>query len=206
MFEGGTDLSGVLDVCGDESADRLPRDQIVGYLGALVARSLVTVDRTPSGVRYRMLVPIQSFARMMLERSGEADLIGRRHVDHVIRWLADNARTIESAEPLAGLVALDRAAGNIRSAYRWCRLHRHDVLAAELVSSISLLTYHENRAVPELASWVTESLTTPDLPALIQMRLLLAAALASISRPASRSSRRRRRSSSPILWPTSMRS
>jgi predicted ATPase len=177
VFEGGTDLSGVIEVCGDDGDGRLPAGQVREALQALVTRSLLAVDRTSSGSRYRMLVPVHAFAKRMLERSGEESLLRRRHVRHVIDWLTDNAHVIESDDPRPGFESFERAAANIRAAHDWCHATGDEAAAAEVLAAISTLAFREVTAFPELTAWVNAALNVDDLPAATRLRVLLVAAL-----------------------------
>ena len=176
VFEAGTDLAGVVAVCSDSDDGRLPKSAVVEVLDGLVARSLIAVERTSTGMTYRMLVPVQAFARRALERSGDAAGVQLRHVHHVIAELRANARIIEGADPLPGLVALERSAGNIRAAYRRCRESGDDLLAAELIGSISILAYEASTASPEWAVWARDALDTAAMPPRTKLRLMLAIA------------------------------
>jgi predicted ATPase/DNA-binding SARP family transcriptional activator len=176
VFEGGTDLSGVVAVCGDDRGS-LERWRVVELVDGLVNRSLLTTERTTAGMRYRMLVPVQGFAKSMLEQSGEMTEVRERHVHHAVDWLVDNARVVGSADPASGLAALDRASSNIRSAYQWCRASGREALAADIVASIHVLAFRNLTAIPELQSWVADALAIEDASPTTRMKVLTIAAL-----------------------------
>jgi predicted ATPase len=176
VFEAPTDLAGIIAVCSDPDDGSLPQSAVVEVLDGLVTRSLVAVERTSTGMTYRMLVPVQAFARRALDRSGEAGDVQLRHVHHVISELRANAQVVESADPLPGLVALERAAGNIRAAYRRCRELGDELLAAELVASMSTLAHEASTASAEWAMWARDALQTAGMPPRTKLRIMLAVA------------------------------
>jgi predicted ATPase/DNA-binding SARP family transcriptional activator len=176
VFEGGTDLSGVIEVCGDDDGP-LERAKVVGLVDGLVTRSLLSTERTTAGMRYRMLVPVHTFAKLMLEQSGEVTEVRERHVRHTVDWLVENARVVGSPDPAPGLAALERASANLRSAYQWCRLSGHDALAAAIVASIHFLAFRNVTAITESRAWILDSLTAEQASPTCRMRILTLAAL-----------------------------
>ncbi len=111
VFEGGFDLAAAEAVLGDE-VDALD------LLDALVAHSLVTVDRPGSGhARYRLLEPIRQFAAHHL--LDDPDPVRDRHLDHYLGRLEAAYATLatESCMPLVRLIDLDM--GNLGAVHRW---------------------------------------------------------------------------------------
>ena len=155
VFEAGTDLAGVGAVCADDaiSADGCVRGRPVHeVLDTLISRSLIAVDRTSSGLRYRMLWPIRSFARRALERSGDCERVHAAHVRHTIAVLRSIGRVIESDDPMPGMVELEHAAGDVRAAYRACVTAGDRLQAAELVASFSTFAGSHPRRSPNARS------------------------------------------------------
>lgn len=178
VFEGGTDLRGVLDVCSTDDAE-----PVIDTLAALVSRSLVVVDRTSSGMRYRMLVPIQAFARRKLEESGESHTVRLRHVEHVIEQLRANAAVIESADPAPGLAQLEVAAPNVRAAFTWSREHVGEALAAQVLTAMSLHAVRSLVTMPEVYGWIREFSTIDTLSVDTTARILAASSLYVVQPP-----------------------
>lgn len=84
VFRSSFDLdaaAAVLDL--DESA-------AVAVLGALVARSLVVALPEEGRARFRLLVPLRSFAAEQLEEEGEVAATARRHARHYLTSLTTN--------------------------------------------------------------------------------------------------------------------
>ena len=88
VFAGGFDLTVAEVVCAD---DRVPEDDLLDALGALVDASLLTVTRDGTGSRFGMLETVRAFGRDLLEASGQANAVRRRHRDWCARLVADAA-------------------------------------------------------------------------------------------------------------------
>jgi predicted ATPase/DNA-binding CsgD family transcriptional regulator len=94
--------------------------QVVRLLAALVDKSLVQAQDTPTGTRYRLLEAIRTFAREQLAASGELDDIQARHG----RFFADLGERVAAMlhGPDLGHWAgcLDQDQANFRAARLWC--------------------------------------------------------------------------------------
>ncbi|MGY1820578.1 ATP-binding protein [Geodermatophilus sp. SYSU D00079] len=104
VFAAGFDLAAAEAVCAD---GELPRDDVLDALTRLVEASLLVVDRTGAGTRFRMLETVRAFGRELLDGSGEGGPVRRRHRD----WCA--GRVAEAAAEFLGpgqVAAFDRLA------------------------------------------------------------------------------------------------
>lgn len=110
VFAGGCTLEAVESVGGSG----------LDVLTALVDRSLVVVNRLPSGTRYRLLEPVREYALDRLADRGEEHELPAAHA----RWFAALA-----ARAANDLSALDRDEANLRQALRFL-LDGEDPLAA----------------------------------------------------------------------------
>ncbi|MCT9931462.1 LuxR C-terminal-related transcriptional regulator [Planotetraspora sp. A-T 1434] len=79
VFSGGFDLEAAEAVCGSTG---LADHDILSLLSDLVDKSIITVDRSHSWLRYRMLEPLRQYGREKLAASGEEAALRRRHRDH----------------------------------------------------------------------------------------------------------------------------
>ncbi|WP_339374451.1 LuxR C-terminal-related transcriptional regulator [Nocardia veterana] len=80
--EAGADLAAIKAVCCDDDGSVIAPDEIEELLERLVDRSLVTIHRTPTAVRYSLLDSLRLFARQRLrERAGgkEWERFAARH-------------------------------------------------------------------------------------------------------------------------------
>jgi predicted ATPase/DNA-binding SARP family transcriptional activator len=79
VFAGGCSLAAAEAVCGEDGLD------VFETLASLVDESLVRPLRRPTGEpRFAMLETIREYAGELLEASGEADAIRRRHCEHIL--------------------------------------------------------------------------------------------------------------------------
>jgi predicted ATPase/DNA-binding SARP family transcriptional activator len=82
-FSGGATLEAIETVCADPvdatTEHRISKRDIDTLVARLVDKSLVIADRTPAGVRFRMLQTLADYASEQLIVSGEAEIVGHRH-------------------------------------------------------------------------------------------------------------------------------
>jgi predicted ATPase/DNA-binding CsgD family transcriptional regulator len=78
VFAAGFDLAAAEAVCADAG---LPPEAVLDALTRLVDASLLVVDRSGSGTRFRMLETVRAFGRELLEESGEGGEVRGRHRD-----------------------------------------------------------------------------------------------------------------------------
>jgi|SRR5579884_321468 len=105
VFSGGFELDAVEHVC---STGDLRAPALVDILARLVEKSLVAVDDTRHGRRYRLLETVRVYARDRLIAAGEESLLADRHA----------AWALSLAEGAGGSPSLDPETGNLRAAIR----------------------------------------------------------------------------------------
>jgi predicted ATPase len=92
VFAGGFELEAAEAICAAESVDAF---DVLDLISSLVSKSLVTAERTPESVRYRMLETIRQYAAQELLRScGEDEVVAAR--DRHARYFM---RVAEEAAP-----------------------------------------------------------------------------------------------------------
>ncbi|MFI7465231.1 BTAD domain-containing putative transcriptional regulator [Nonomuraea sp. NPDC049646] len=124
VFPGGCDLSAAAAVSAEPD--------VLDLLGRLVDKSLLTVEPTPAGARYRMSQTIRQFAAGELTPQ-RRDLIARRHAEHYLAF-AEKAEG-ELRGPGLG-AALDRIAAehdNLRAA---CTYGAADEVALRIAGAV----------------------------------------------------------------------
>jgi non-specific serine/threonine protein kinase len=113
VFSGGFTLEAAEIVAGEGK-------DVVDELAALVENSLLRRDADPASDRFALLETIREFAMELLQDSGEADALGRRHAS----WVKDLAETCEpllrGPEAQAAMVQLQTEHANVRAAFAWC--------------------------------------------------------------------------------------
>ncbi len=157
VFTGGCDLEAILAVCGADEDDVAA----VAHLEELVDASLVREEEVADGLVFAMLMTVREFALEVLESSGEAEALQRRHGDYFLQ-VAEDSR-------LAGAVGADV------QAYRRLTLLQGELWAAgdrfaaegeaeklaRLTWSLLLLAWVGSQ-LPQLLDWVDASLRHPD--------------------------------------------
>jgi predicted ATPase len=116
VFSGGWTLDAAEAVCGGDGLD------VLGMLSSLVDESLVRPLRRPAGVpRFAMLETIREYAGELLEASGEAAALRRRHGEHMLARVEEAAAAWHAgADPQDSIFpVLDEDLDNVRAALDW---------------------------------------------------------------------------------------
>ena len=116
VFAGGCDLAAAEAVLPDDDLDAA---DVVDVLGQLVDKSLVVVDDTDGGVRYRLLETIRQYARERLDASGDPVALRRRHADHYVALAEAAGPHLRGREHLEWTSVVTRDIDNFRAALDW---------------------------------------------------------------------------------------
>ena len=116
VFAGGCDLAAAEAVLPDDDLDAA---DVVDVLGQLVDKSLVVVDDTDGGVRYRLLETIRQYARERLDASGDPVALRRRHADHYVALAEAAGPHLRGREHLEWTSVIARDIDNFRAALDW---------------------------------------------------------------------------------------
>ena len=127
VFVGGFEPAAAEAVCG---VDPLDAPEVLDLVGALVEKSLVTVDAGGEGTRYRMLETLRDYAHEKLVLAGEAAATAHRHAGHF--WgVARQARAgLQGAGQAAWVQRVEADLDNLRAATACARAGGADVLLA----------------------------------------------------------------------------
>ena len=186
VFNGGWTLEAAESICSDEVADqddaRTPSSHsltdVMGVLGRLVGRSLVTLDRVGEVTRYGFLETVREYAARRLSEDGEYAATALRHARWCLR-LAEEAR-VSRASFDAGrwLVVLDAEHENLRAALRWTLREENDFdLGIRLAGALSWFWFYRGHAA-EGRGWFDLALSRPRVSAAFGDALYGAARLA----------------------------
>ena len=152
VFAGGWTLEAASAVCGD------PGDDVIVTLDALtrlVEQSLVDVDRSGAGTRYRSLETIRQYSRDRLIESGEADLTCWRHLAFFEDLVDRAVPRMTGAGSGEALASIDAEIGNVRAAIEW-GLEDEPEAAGRLC--VAMWLYWRSRWTgQESAIWLTEA-------------------------------------------------
>ncbi|QYB07718.1 protein kinase [Rhodococcus sp. USK10] len=116
VFVGSFDLAAAENICG---FDMTP----AGFLDAvmsLVDKSILIRDDAQEDVRFRMLETLHQYGREKAQRSGELELLQRRHRDWYVRLALDAEASWIKSDQLPWIARLDREQSNLRAALEFC--------------------------------------------------------------------------------------
>jgi tetratricopeptide (TPR) repeat protein len=122
--------------------------EVVDGLASLVDKSLVQQKETTDGQpRFLLLEMIREYAWERLEASGEAETMGRRHVEYFVE-LAERAEPeLHRANQLLWLDWLDEEHDNLRAALEWSLTNGEAELALRLVGALGWFWHMRSHAV-----------------------------------------------------------
>jgi predicted ATPase/DNA-binding CsgD family transcriptional regulator len=113
VFAGGFTLEAVDEVC---AGDAVEREAVLDILASLVDQSLMIVEETGAGVRYRLLETVRQYSLERLSEAGEEDVLRGRHRDHFLALAELAAPHLETGRQLEFLELLDPEAANLSAA------------------------------------------------------------------------------------------
>lgn len=117
VFAGDFSLSAAAHVCADEV---LGPAQAESSLAELTSKCLVSTDVSQARARYRMLVPVRTYAAEKLVEAGEAHAYKLRHV-HWFSAVAQEANSaVEGSDPISGFATFDGDHPNFSAALTTC--------------------------------------------------------------------------------------
>ncbi|MBV9516970.1 MAG: winged helix-turn-helix domain-containing protein [Hyphomicrobiales bacterium] len=113
IFRAGFTLDGAGAVSGGELAG------LADGIASLLDKSLVAVDPSEVGSRWRLLETIRSYAVEKLAERGEADEAARRHATYFRDLIASAVPDFRSRIPTEELARCSREVDNVRAALDW---------------------------------------------------------------------------------------
>jgi predicted ATPase/DNA-binding winged helix-turn-helix (wHTH) protein len=115
---------------------------VIDGIEDLVAKSLVMLDGSASGGRWRLLQTIRAYALEKLEEEAEAERALRRHAEYFLDLLTPTG--IGSWEPAReALVRYSREVDNIRAALDWCFSPGGDVSMGAAITAAFVPIWHQ---------------------------------------------------------------
>ncbi|HKF18681.1 MAG TPA: AAA family ATPase, partial [Candidatus Dormibacteraeota bacterium] len=125
VFAGGFDQEAAIEVCSDS---RLPAEEIVSLLGALVEKSMVKRESSGGAPRYLLLDTLRQYGKRRLRDLGEDASTQKRHFDW-IRALARSIGAWDSRQPEM-LNRMYRERDNLWAALEFCQRQPGEAAAA----------------------------------------------------------------------------
>ena len=136
-------------------AENLKGAQVLDVLTSLVDKSLVVVEETPSGMRFRLLDTVRQHSKEKLQEEDELQWAGK-HFD----YFSDMVRTAEpeftGRNSVASFETLDREHENLRSALEFARVSDPDP-GLEMAASLWRFWYVRGH-MAEGRSWLEKLL------------------------------------------------
>ncbi len=124
VFAGSFDIDAAESVLPDPpGADpevAIARDDVIVLLGRLVEQSLVVVERSGDGVRYRLLEPVRQYAHELLDEDDEcAGALHARHADHYAARVDGLAQRVRGHDQVVALTRATADLPDLRAAMSW---------------------------------------------------------------------------------------
>jgi predicted ATPase/DNA-binding SARP family transcriptional activator len=132
VFAGSFDLAAAESICGDEL---IHKDHVIDVISALVDKSMVTAERHPHAVHYRLLEILRQYGRSRLLDRGETAVIRARHFNHYAdlarraneMWFTDRQSDADTV--------FDRHWDDLRAAHIWAVTNSNLAAAEALVAT-----------------------------------------------------------------------
>ncbi|WP_214415499.1 ATP-binding protein [Sphaerisporangium fuscum] len=174
VFSGGFDLEAAEKVC---AGDGIGAGEMLDLIDALVDKSILSMDESGGGVRYRMLETIREYARDKLAASDRLTALRRRHRDY-FRDLTESAcRQWFGPDQVAWSARLEREHANLQAALEFCLTEPGEAQSA-LTIAANLSVFFESGYVSEGRRWFDRALAMAPEPTPARAAALLANASA----------------------------
>jgi predicted ATPase/class 3 adenylate cyclase len=160
VFPGGFDLDAAGAIGPGEDDD--PGD-VIGLLGELVAKSMITAERTDRGTQYRLLDTLRQYGAERLDGSGSTASARDRHLAHYAARAEQLFADWEGPDQLAARASYRQDWDNFRAAHAWS-CATLDVRRSQ-ATVVNTAAYAQHGLVTEHAEWCTRTLSlmaTPD--------------------------------------------
>ena len=130
----------------------LPEDRTLDLLDVLSGHSLVTIDVTDAGPRFRMLASVQEFAAERLAARADAADVERRHAEYFGALVENADWPAERQGEWAERLRIEEE--NLRVAIRW--FLAHDIAPLPHIFRILWLFWQMRGRMPEGRAWIDE--------------------------------------------------
>jgi DNA-binding CsgD family transcriptional regulator len=147
VFASGWTLEAARTACTDAL---LPVDGLARAIERLVTKSLINVESSDGGARYRLLETVRAYALTRLRQSGEAETFHQRHAQYVL-GLAEQAPSEAVNSRLAAV--LEREHDEIRVALAWA-IDRHAIELGLRLAAGAHAMWHVHGHYAEGCAWL----------------------------------------------------
>lgn len=149
VFGGPFDMRAAETVVAGEA---LCLDDVTALVGHLIDRSMVSVESTEFGRRYRLLETIRRFGAEALAESGETEEIASRHAAFVSSEVERISLLLDGPDEVRGAHELGELWPNLRAAIDWAIAHGDVALTTQLIAPIATQVFLR-RGVGEISDW-----------------------------------------------------
>jgi predicted ATPase/class 3 adenylate cyclase len=153
---------------------------LLGTLGSLVDKSLVTRQPISDGVRFGMLQTIRAFGADQLEAAWEAQATRDRHLDHFLQAAERAEPNLRGMEQRRWLDELEQEHDNLRAALRWAVGAGHAEKGLRLAGALWRF-WHLHGHLAEGRDWLEEVLALPGADARTAQRYKALTALGGVA-------------------------
>ena len=133
VFSGGWTLEAAEEVV---SFGDLTKQQMLDLLTQLVDKSLVSVERRASSMRYGMLETVRQYGMLKLLEEGEIEKVWRRHVNYFVDLAEQADEGLRDHRQIVSLELMDAEHDNLRAALGWSIKNGEVDLALRLVGAL----------------------------------------------------------------------
>lgn len=116
VFVGGFTMEAAMAVIADAA---IPTNLVVASIGNLVAKSLVAIDGSDIGPRWRLLETTRAYARERLRDSDDGQATAHRHAAYYLTACRASTARTRGPSALPSLAVYRRDIANIRAALDW---------------------------------------------------------------------------------------
>jgi predicted ATPase/class 3 adenylate cyclase len=113
VFAGGFGIDAAEAICG---ADPLTVDAVLDLLTSLVEKSLISVDESADGARYRLLETIRDYAREKVAARGEQASVAAAHFEHFLTLAKAANRGLQGPDQAEWTHRVEGAIDDLRAA------------------------------------------------------------------------------------------
>jgi predicted ATPase/DNA-binding winged helix-turn-helix (wHTH) protein len=175
IFAAGFSLAAAGHIVTD---DIIPLSSIEDGVASLVAKSLIAVDVTDVTARHWLLETTRSYARDRLAKSGELDLVARRHAEFLRDWFDRAESELEVCSPHDPL-AVSGLVDDVRAALDWAFSPNGDPSVGIAVTSASVSLWFRLTLLAEYRRHLERALRmlNPAIDSALHQEMQLLAAL-----------------------------
>ncbi len=156
VFAGSFTLEAAEQVCAGHG---LASGEVAGLLAELVDKSMVTVERTDTTLRYRLLDTLRDYGAARLAEAGATNAARDAHAAYHLDLAEEHDARIPGPDEKAALAVIDGALDDLRLSHEWL-VDTGDVDGA-LRLSAALGTYLVLRLRLEVGRWIERALALP---------------------------------------------